>query len=295
MLAAVTGHLLPGPDGGAPILGLHRAGRWDEVLGIDKCHLTTDLGNRIRNTITEWAHEERLPAYDQAKHEGYLRHLVIREGRNTNQALVQLVTHERERFDRVELRRRNLVRPEEQPYANPLGVTYDPVELRMTLDGSAATLETLRIVSGKGSLTAHGTASAFGGDATLDVQVQLERFPLFGNQFGEGFNQLGKNNQRNRGDGQGNMRGIGDGKRAEAPDNTSTYKTQSKNQYTKGSAIVEGTAPPTSQTKGFSTFNIQGEVETNSGSAADALSNQKIPKSFEKHIKGYFDQINKGR
>jgi 23S rRNA (uracil1939-C5)-methyltransferase len=92
----------PGPDG-APLLGLHRAGRWDEVLGIDKCHLTTDTGNRIRNTIADWAREEKLPAYDQSTAEGYLRHLIVREGRNTGQTLVQLVTHERERFDRERL------------------------------------------------------------------------------------------------------------------------------------------------------------------------------------------------
>jgi 23S rRNA (uracil1939-C5)-methyltransferase len=91
----------PGPDG--PELGLHRAGRWDEVLDVERCWLTTDLGNAIRNTIRDWAHEERLPAYDQAAGEGYLRHLVVREGRNTGQALVQLVTHERERFDRERL------------------------------------------------------------------------------------------------------------------------------------------------------------------------------------------------
>jgi hypothetical protein len=115
------------------------------------------------------------------------------------------------------------------------------------------------------------------------------------NQFGDGFNQLGQNSRRNRGDNNGNaMKGIGDGARAEAPDNVSSYTTKSKNQYQKGAAIVEGTAPPTSQTKGFSKFTIQGEVETNSGSAADALTNQKVPKSVEKHIRGYFDQINKG-
>ena len=116
------------------------------------------------------------------------------------------------------------------------------------------------------------------------------------NQFGEGFNRLGqsRNNRQNQGDGQGN-RGIGDGARAEAPDNVSTYKTNSKNQYTKGAAIVEGTAPPNSQAKGLSTITIQGEIETNSGSAADALTNQKVPKSVEKHIRGYFDQINKGQ
>jgi 23S rRNA (uracil1939-C5)-methyltransferase len=91
----------PGPDG--PVLGLHGAGRWDEVLEIERCWLTTDTGNAIRNTIRDWAREERLPAYDQGSGEGYVRHVVVREGVNTGQALVQLVTHERERFDRERL------------------------------------------------------------------------------------------------------------------------------------------------------------------------------------------------
>jgi 23S rRNA (uracil1939-C5)-methyltransferase len=78
------------PDG--PALGFHRAGRWDEVLDIRKCWLTTTLGNSIREAIREWARANALPAYDQAEHTGFLRHLVVREGRNTGQALVQLVT-----------------------------------------------------------------------------------------------------------------------------------------------------------------------------------------------------------
>jgi 23S rRNA (uracil1939-C5)-methyltransferase len=95
------------PEG--PALGFHRAGRWDEVLEIDKCWLTTDLGNAIRGAVRDWAREERLEAYDQAEHSGYLRHLVVREGRNTGQVLVQLVTAAGERFDRdqfVEVLRR---------------------------------------------------------------------------------------------------------------------------------------------------------------------------------------------
>jgi 23S rRNA (uracil1939-C5)-methyltransferase len=84
-------------------LGFHKAGRWDEVLEVETCWLTTELGNAIRNRIREWAHEEKLQAYDQATQEGYLRHLVVREGRNTGQALVQLVTARGERFDRERL------------------------------------------------------------------------------------------------------------------------------------------------------------------------------------------------
>ncbi len=73
-------------------LGFHRAGHWDEVVEIDRCWLTTELGNAIRDSVREWAQEEGLPAYDQEQQAGYLRHLVVREGRNTAQALVQLVT-----------------------------------------------------------------------------------------------------------------------------------------------------------------------------------------------------------
>ncbi len=80
-------------------LGFHRAGRWDEVVDIEECLLTTDLGNAIRLAVREWAREENLEPYDQATGTGYLRHLVVREGRNTGQALVLLVTAPGERFE----------------------------------------------------------------------------------------------------------------------------------------------------------------------------------------------------
>ena len=75
-----------------PSLGFHRAGRWDEVLDIERCWLTTDLGNAVRLAVRDWAREAGLEAYDQAQGTGYLRHLVYREGRATGQVLVQLVT-----------------------------------------------------------------------------------------------------------------------------------------------------------------------------------------------------------
>ena len=92
-----------------PALGFHKAGRWDEVLEVERCWLTTDLGNGIRNAVRDWAREENLVAYDQAEQTGYLRHLVVREGRNTGQALVMLVTAPGEKFERgylVEVLRR---------------------------------------------------------------------------------------------------------------------------------------------------------------------------------------------
>jgi 23S rRNA (uracil1939-C5)-methyltransferase len=89
------------PEG--PALGFHKAGRWDEVLDIERCWLTTDLGNAVRNAVRDWARAEHLEAYDQEHQTGYLRHLVVREGRNTGQVLVMLVTAPGERFERDEL------------------------------------------------------------------------------------------------------------------------------------------------------------------------------------------------
>jgi 23S rRNA (uracil1939-C5)-methyltransferase len=86
-----------GADG--VVLGFHKLGRWDELIGVDPCLLTTDLGNAVRNAVREWAREERLDAYDQRTGEGYLRQLVVREGRNTGQILVVLVTSPGERFE----------------------------------------------------------------------------------------------------------------------------------------------------------------------------------------------------
>ncbi|HEU4942368.1 MAG TPA: 23S rRNA (uracil(1939)-C(5))-methyltransferase RlmD, partial [Gaiellaceae bacterium] len=80
----------PGPSGA--VLGFHKAGRWDEVIDVAECWLTTELGNRVRESVRAWARESGLPAYDQAEGTGFLRHLVVREGRNSGQVLVQLVT-----------------------------------------------------------------------------------------------------------------------------------------------------------------------------------------------------------
>ncbi|MBX6316040.1 MAG: hypothetical protein IRY99_24475, partial [Isosphaeraceae bacterium] len=116
------------------------------------------------------------------------------------------------------------------------------------------------------------------------------------NQIGEqldGANSLGMGND-NRGNGSGLGRGRGQGDRPEAPDRVAHYNTKVKQQYGKGKAILEGFAPPNKQTKGESLITEQEAVETATGIAAEALSNQKIPPNVKKHVLGYFDQIRKG-
>ena len=114
------------------------------------------------------------------------------------------------------------------------------------------------------------------------------------NQFGDGLEGMGLGSRR-RGNGGSGQRGRGEGDRPEAPDSTATYQTKVKQQIGKGKAVAEGTAPPNAPIKGQSVIDIQGEVISGSGKGAEALSNQKVPRNIEKHIRGYFDQINKGK
>ena len=105
---------------------------------------------------------------------------------------------------------------------------------------------------------------------------------------------LGLMGQR-KGMGNGLGRGRGQGDRPEAPDATSTYTTKAKLQYGKGKVIQKGFTEAGKVVKGDVKIEIQGEMETSEGLSAEALTNQRIPKNIEKHIRGYFDQINKGR
>ncbi len=118
---------------------------------------------------------------------------------------------------------------------------------------------------------------------------------------GDGTNQLGETlgglglNSNGRGQNNGMGRGRGEGDRPEAPDATASYNTKVKPQIGKGKAVMEGFAPPSASMKGQSVIDIQGDVEAGAGLSAEALTNQKIPRNIEKHVRGYFDQINKGR
>ena len=114
------------------------------------------------------------------------------------------------------------------------------------------------------------------------------------NQLGENLGQFGRD-PNNRAGQNGLGRGRGRGDRPEAPDATSLYNTKVAQKFRKGKAVVEGTSPFNNAMKGQSLIDIQGELEFAEGLSAEALTNQKIPKNVEKHIRGYFDQINKGR
>jgi 23S rRNA (uracil1939-C5)-methyltransferase len=76
--------------------GFHLPGRWDEIAEVSDCLLASEAGNAVRERVVSWCRERGLPPYDRRTGEGFLRNLVVREGRRTNQLLVRLVTSDGE-------------------------------------------------------------------------------------------------------------------------------------------------------------------------------------------------------
>lgn len=81
-----------GEQDGELVLGFHPRGRWDQVLDIEDCRLSSDETNRARNDLLAWAKRQGLPAWDPRDHRGVLRNLVVREGRRSGQVQTRLVT-----------------------------------------------------------------------------------------------------------------------------------------------------------------------------------------------------------
>ena len=74
--------------------GFHVPQRWDKVLNIDECFLQSELSTGILNAVREFALTNNIPAYSPDTESGYFRNLVIREGKNTGEVMVNLVTFE---------------------------------------------------------------------------------------------------------------------------------------------------------------------------------------------------------
>ena len=74
-------------------LGLHIPGRYDKILDINNCYIQPQIGNKILQVAREVCNSNSdLKPYDPKTHIGFLRHLMIRYGVNTNQLMVNVVT-----------------------------------------------------------------------------------------------------------------------------------------------------------------------------------------------------------
>lgn len=71
-------------------LGFKLKGRWDRAVDIEECYLFDEHLIPLLQAVRTWAKAENLEYYDHRKHTGVLRHIMLRVGKNTGEAIVVL-------------------------------------------------------------------------------------------------------------------------------------------------------------------------------------------------------------
>ncbi len=72
--------------------GFHAPGSWERIHHIEDCLLASEPANQARREVLEFCRAQGLKAFDRRSGEGFLRNLVVREGRRSGQLQVRLVT-----------------------------------------------------------------------------------------------------------------------------------------------------------------------------------------------------------
>jgi 23S rRNA (uracil-5-)-methyltransferase RumA len=72
------------------VLGLHRKGDWRHVVPANACLLQSKESNEIIRRVLVFMRENDINVFNDERNTGLIRHLVIREGKRTNQRMVHL-------------------------------------------------------------------------------------------------------------------------------------------------------------------------------------------------------------
>lgn len=77
---------------GPLVLGLHKRGSKYDLTPVTGCRIMDEDFRKIVSATQEYFRESGLPFYHRMRHEGYLRHLLIRKAAKTGEILIDLVT-----------------------------------------------------------------------------------------------------------------------------------------------------------------------------------------------------------
>ena len=73
-------------------LGMHKRGSFHDIVTVKDCHIVDGDYRLILNNVLAFFQEKGLPYYHRMRHDGILRHLLVRKAIKTEEILVALVT-----------------------------------------------------------------------------------------------------------------------------------------------------------------------------------------------------------
>jgi len=132
-----------GEEDGELQLGFHRPGRWNEIDDVSEDILASERVDAVRDSVKAWCREQGLSAYDRGDNIGFLRNLVVREGRRSGQLQARIVTSEGE---------------------------FAAYELAAALEGVTGVLWTRS--AGVAETTREGTTELLSGAATIEERLE---------------------------------------------------------------------------------------------------------------------------
>uniref|UniRef100_A0A7I4CQQ9 TRAM domain-containing protein n=1 Tax=Physcomitrium patens TaxID=3218 RepID=A0A7I4CQQ9_PHYPA len=120
-------------------LGLHAPGRFDKIMPIHNCLLQHDVSNQVLKLVQDHGerHLEELPPYDVRTHEGFLKHLTIRSGRDCETGQLQLMVNFVTKGDKKDLLQ-PLVDQITTSFPQVAEVLYQKVEEQCALKGDGS-------------------------------------------------------------------------------------------------------------------------------------------------------------
>lgn len=78
------------------VLGFKREGKWFWTLDLQECRIGPEGVEKLIDSVRNWARERKLTAFSSKSKDGFLRILLVREGKRTGERMVVLITNEGE-------------------------------------------------------------------------------------------------------------------------------------------------------------------------------------------------------
>jgi len=79
-------------DTGKNMLGFRQKNRFSRIVNIEDCLLISEKANSVVHKVRNWVNKSGLPVYNQVKHTGFFRYLVMRET-STGELMVNLIVN----------------------------------------------------------------------------------------------------------------------------------------------------------------------------------------------------------
>lgn len=81
-------------------LGMHKRNSFHDIVTVNQCQIVDEDYRKVLDCVLNYCGEKKLPFYKKLKHEGYLRHMLVRRTTKTKQMLVAIVTTSDEEWEK---------------------------------------------------------------------------------------------------------------------------------------------------------------------------------------------------